>query len=97
MTTPKNLVVPGTIVKVTNRKPKSPKAGCWPHPSIGSIKLIGEANGMLDGHREPPDGSLIEILEVPERIDGITTVKVKYSGEEFYSYYAHIRFDTTPL
>lgn len=97
MTTPKNLVVPGTIVKVTNRKPTPPPAGSCISLNLTTVVLSRKPGDTLQGATCPPVGSVLEILSKPKLFTGINCVKVKYSGEEFYTYYQSIRYDTTPV
>ena len=97
MTTAKNLVIPGTMVKVTNRKPTPPPAGSRVSLNLTTVVLSRKPGDTLQGATCPPVGSVLEILSRPKLFNGINCVKVKYSGEEFYSYYMSIRYDTTPV
>ena len=87
MPTPKNKIVPGTIVVVDN---------------MGTgmnvpVTLTTTPGGFLSGYLEPIVGSQLEILSGPKKYDGINCVKVRYQNAEFYMYYSQVRYSTYAL
>lgn len=86
MSTPKDKIIPGTIVVVDNKG-----------TGINSPLTLTEKPGSwFDGHCEPAIGEELEILAKPKKYDGINVVKVKYKGYDLFSYYTCIRYSTTP-
>lgn len=87
MTTPKNKVIPGTIVTITDvindgnvMSNKLPV-----HLMIGP----GTFQAIV-----PSLGQELEITSKPKKVDGINVVKVKFQDKEYYTYYCSIRYMT---
>lgn len=89
MSTPKNNIVPGTVVIITDVKTDSNI-----YSNKIPVTLTPLPGGTLSGHIEPALGEEIEILSKPKKVDSINVVRVKYKNTEFYTYYCSIRYMT---
>ncbi len=84
MSTTKEQITPGTTVIVNNKG-----------KGISSPLVLTQRPGSyFDGYHEPQIGAELEILAKPKKYDGINVVKVKYKGQEYFSYYTCIRYST---
>lgn len=79
MSTPKDKIVPGTILIVDN-------------PELPLTRGPGTA---LDGYIKPEIGEELEIISAPKKYQAINCVQVKYRDTELFAYYMHIRFSTS--
>ncbi len=78
VSTTKEQITPGTTVIVNNKG-----------KGISSPLVLTQRPGSyFDGYHEPPIGAELEILAKPKKYDGINVVKVKYKGQEYFSYYS---------
>ena len=89
MTTPKNKIVPGTVVIITDVTNDS---------NIMSNKvpvyLMSGPGTIFDGAIIPSLGQELEIVSNPKKIDGINVVKVKFLDKEYFTYYCSLRYMT---
>ena len=86
MATPKEYIVPGNKVIVTNQ-------GKGVNTPVVLTKQPGSA---LSGFLEPPVGAILTIAGLPRKTEEINTVKVKYQDQELEAYYCTIRYSTDP-
>lgn len=91
MTCKAHLIVPGARVIVSN------EAGY----QFGPLFLHPHNNGVdcrpISFYEEPPNGTILEILDIPKRYQGgVEVVKVLLGKKEFYVQFTHIRRQTTP-
>ena len=90
MSTPKEKIVPGTIVIIIN---VDNDTNIYSNKS--PVFLTKKPGGALSGGISPNLGDEIMIIEKPKKHDGINCVKVKFDNEEYYAYYCSIRYMTT--
>jgi hypothetical protein len=87
MSTPKEKIIPGTLVVVDNKG-----------TGINSpIILTEKPGGYFFGYVKPLVGEVLEIISKPKKYEGINVVKVRYKGVECFVYYTCIRYSTSPM
>lgn len=90
MTTPKNLIIPGTRVVVSHRAKLT---------NVGPMILSTSGFMVGKGLFYAPNGAILEILSKPKKSPaaGFKYVEVRCAGQDFWAYYIHVRYDTTPV
>lgn len=93
MTTPKDQIVPGAMLRVVNRN----------NGSVNDHLVLMQSHGAGLASSPAKDGLVLQVLSKPRIINGIKCVEIEYTKvvsetrahiQKAWAYYTHIRFCT---